>query len=148
VRAALSAFSAVALALAPASYAQASCSAAVEIGVLSYDPLGGEPGRLPAALDLRCSGLTQTTSLQVSISGGTSGDAAHRTLVDGASHVLHYSIVLPDGQPWGDGTNGTSPYTVSVQSRHVRIPFVAIVPAGQTIGPGGYSDELTVTLEY
>ncbi len=139
---------AAALLLATAAGAEAGCGASVEIGTLTYDPLALEATRLPAAVDLRCVGLTVPTTMQVSISAGVSGDAAHRTLVAEGSQVLRYAILLADGTPWGDGFDGAAPFTVSVVGRHARIPFVLVVPAHQMITDGSYGDDLTVTLEY
>lgn len=148
MRTATAALSALAFACAAALPASAACSASVEIGKLVYDPLALEATQLPGAVDLRCTGLTQPTTMQVSISAGVSGDPAHRTLVSDGPDVLRYAILLADGTPWGDGLGGAAPFTVSVVGRHARIPFVAVVPPHQLIGEGVYGDDLTVTLEY
>jgi spore coat protein U-like protein len=148
MRAALSGLAVLAFSCALVRGADASCSSVVEMGTIAYDPQADEPTRVPAAIDVRCSGPSQPKSVQIAIGSGATGRASLRALMADGPRALLYAIVLPDGRPWGDGSDGTSVQTVTLERGRARIPFLAVVEPHQRLPEGAYSDALTVSLSY
>ena len=70
---------------------------------------------------------------------------------------LAYNVFLTRVSPstiWGDGTGGSVPATGSITvnratpRKPLSIPMIGVIPAGQTVGAGVYSDTLTVTITW
>jgi spore coat protein U-like protein len=126
----------------------------------TYDPLSPSPSDAVGNLTVRCvhtAGGAARIGYTVSLSPGSSGSYAQRTLRSGSS-VLFYNLF--DGadrtRVWGDGTAGTglaSGVVLLVNPGHFETneavhPIYGRVPALQEAGVGTYSDTILVTLSF
>ncbi|TMA18536.1 MAG: spore coat protein U domain-containing protein [Deltaproteobacteria bacterium] len=84
-------------------------------------------------------------SAVVTLSQGSSGTYAQRTMVSGAN-VLGYNVFTDAArtQVWGDFTAGTSVGFAPV-GKNLSLPVYGRMPPGQNVAAGSYSDTLTVT---
>ena len=138
--------------LAHASPAAAACSVSVTgVAFGSYDTLLATPTDSAGSLMAVCHPSDQ--SIEISISGGSSGSPLARTLRNGAA-VLNYNLYADAARTtvWGDGTSGTSVTLnngiVSSGQRTYSQPIYGRIPALQAVGAGTYNDSLVVTVVF
>lgn len=88
----------------------------------------------------------------ITFSTGSSGTFANRTLANGAS-VLSYQLHNTDAGRTvvkdlsaDPTTEETLTFVIPENAVTCNVPFVLTIPAGQTIIPGEYLDEITVTV--
>ena len=143
-------FGAFLLALAlPGAAKASSCSinavGAVAFGV--YDYLNPNPTDSAGTITYTCAGPGGLLggSAVVTLSQGSSGTYAQRTMVSGAN-VLGYNVFTDAArtQVWGDFTAGTSVGFAPV-GKNLSLPVYGRMPPGQNVAAGSYSDTLTVT---
>jgi spore coat protein U-like protein len=99
-----------------------------------------------------CSKNAQNTrSYTAALSTGTSGSFASRSMKSGAS-VLTYNLytTLQHATVWGDGTGSTAtisnnPASLSTITTHT---IYGLIPAGQDVPAGNYSDTITITVSF
>lgn len=123
-----------------------------------YDARAALPLTAPGSVTVQC----RTTALltlgnvpfTISLGAGRNGTPGNRAMNAGPS-LLRYSLLTPTGLPWGDGTAGT--VTVSGVAAvpllpgagsPLRTPITGVVPVGQFVQVGSYTDSVTVTVEY
>jgi len=125
----------------------------------NYNPLSAVANASTGTLQVTCNGIgngkTQV-SLNVTLSTGSSGTYAMRTMFSGVN-ALNYNIFLSTAytQIIGNGSGGS--VAVSVPTFRVTaggIPvvttetFFGLIPASQNAAPGSYHDQITVTVTY
>jgi spore coat protein U-like protein len=149
------------VACAPTAWADADCTAITTgVAFATYDPLVTAPDDSTGTVTVICayvSGGTDQVGYTVSLSTGSSGTYATRTMRDGAN-ALNYNLYGNAGRTtvWGNGSNGTSvmsgSFTVGPGTGNsLRIDSNTIygrMPARQDALDGSYSDTIVVTLVF
>jgi spore coat protein U-like protein len=97
-------------------------------------------------------GLDLLPSFTIALSPGSSANAAARTLLFG-SKPLSYNVytAMSYASIWGDGTGGsvTQPYNGPLlQLGNTQFTAFGLIPAGQFVTPGPYTDSMTVTVSF
>lgn len=155
---------AVCLALAAGgAHAQVACNVSVApLGFGVYDTLSRVDNQVNGDVTLACELIAPNAahriSYSIAIGAGDSGSFARRTMrAPGRPDRLEYNVFLSRVSPstiWGDGTGGSVPATGSITvnkstpRKPLSIPMIGVIPAGQTVGAGVYSDTLTVTITW
>ncbi|GAA0502417.1 spore coat protein U domain-containing protein [Deinococcus depolymerans] len=142
--------------------AQAAVTCLLTVTPLSfgtYDPAWPTPTTGSASLGLSCRASQVTDPLsvpfRVSLGSGQQGSYAAQALRGNVSGTLNYQLFTPLGARWGDGSAGTStvtgtvllPVTLGTLGSAV-LTVNGVVPAGQRVFAGTYSDTVTVTVEF
>ena len=137
--------------LAP-SGAFAACTAsttAVSFG--AYDTLSPANDDSTGTITVDCNAGER--NIVASINGGSSGSISARTLRNGVT-ILNYNLYTTVARNilWGDGTTGstvTLPFINSAGGvRHYSGTVYGRIPGLQPVGPGLYTDTVTVTITY
>lgn len=120
----------------------------IDFGV--YMPLRPTPSDVTGTLNVRC--MAQPGSFTVQIGPGVSSNQLARTLVSGATNILHYNLYQNASRTliWGNGT----PPTVTVSGvrpskgrpTEYTYPVYGRIFANQAPPPGIYSDNILVTI--
>ena len=87
---------------------------------------------------------------RVILSPGNSGNAQNRQMTRGRNQIS-YNLYVDPGHTVvaGDGTQGTSPLVPRLSlPRRQSYPLFGVIPAGQAVEGGEYSDTLIVELEF
>ena len=138
-------------ALAAADPAGACTVSVTGVAFGSYDTLSPASTDSAGMLTAVCHPSDQ--SLEVAISGGSSGSPLARTMRSGAE-VLDYNLYADAARTtvWGDGTSGAmvtiTNGTVSAGQRTFNQPIYGRIPALQAVGAGTYSDNLVITVTF
>ena len=154
------AFGAVAaLAASAAAHAVVSCSvSATGPAFGNYNPLTPSPATANGSVVVTCTlsraGPTTVTAV-ISLSTGSSASFAARTLLAGAS-TLSYNLYQSAtfAQVWGDGTGGSFTETAILTlhppnwTQQATSVIYGVIPAGQDVAAGSYSDTIAVTVNY
>jgi spore coat protein U-like protein len=96
----------------------------------------------------------QDDNIRITISAGSSGTFAERTLrrAGQPADTLAYNLYRspPPSQIWGDGSGGTWSLFVAnpVKNQWIDVPIFGSINAEQDAGVGAYTDTVVVTLEY
>ncbi len=150
---------ALALLGAPASLAAVTCSVAASGVVFGiYSPLNAAPLNSTGTITVTCtllSGGATTVNLTATLSTGTSGSFASRTMLAGASK-LNYNLYWSNAyaQVWGDGTGGSFAGFGSLQvtpgnpTQQIGGTMYGQIGSGQDVAPGAYADTIVVTVSY
>ena len=147
--------------LTPTAHAATTVSCTTTAGGIAfgiYSPLNAAPTTSTGALRVTCNGSgTGSTNVTVNVtfSTGLSGSFATRKMFSG-SNALNYNIYWSTqyAQVMGDGTGGSfagsaGPFTVFAGgSNFATGTMYGLIPAGQDVAPGSYSDLITVTVTY
>jgi spore coat protein U-like protein len=144
------AFAVVFFALALSGAAKASSCSIDAVGAVAfgvYDPLNASATDSAGTITYTCNGPggLLNGSAVVTLSQGSSGNYAQRTMQSGAN-VLGYNVYVDAARTrvWGDSTGGTFPGFAPV-GRAQSLPVYGRMPPGQNVASGSYSDTLTVT---
>ena len=118
----------------------------------AYDVFASAAKQVPGSLTVGCVGLISTDRITVTLSKGSSGTYAARTMKLGA-YALAYNIYLGGYTVvFGDGTSGTATFGPVAPSALVlgtlTVDFFAEIPARQNVPAGIYNDVLTVTVNF
>ena len=150
------------LAAASAPSAAQSCSAttAGSINFMTYNPAAGAPTLASAAVTLTCtytgSGGAQKVDWSMLVSDGSSGDCKARAM-PGASESLNYNIYQNSiaGGVWGNLACGTFPAGQmnltpgsGGNTKSVTNTLYGLIPAGQFVGAGAYTENLLLTISF
>jgi spore coat protein U-like protein len=128
----------------------------VNFGV--YNPLSAAAAVANGSVNVTCnllSGGSSNVSLNVSLSTGSSGSFATRSLSSG-SYALGYNLYWSTAytQVWGDGTGGSFYGTAALlltpasPTQTVTGTVYGRIPATQDVGEGVYNDTIVVTVSY
>ena len=123
----------------------------------TYNPLNTGADTAAGTYLVTCNAVgsgSATVAGTLSMNTGSSGKFSTRTLMSGTSK-LNYNIYLTPSytQILGDGTAGTfqesaSGTVTAGQVYQVGGSFYGMVPSGQDVSPGGYSDTIVITVAY
>jgi spore coat protein U-like protein len=130
----------------------ASCTVAatgVVFGI--YTPLQAAPLASTGTISIACIGVFGRNTVTVDLSTGASGNYATRTLQSGTFN-LNYNLYLDPAntQIWGNGTGGSVEGTASIRRRrrNATLTVYGAAAARQDPAAGGYTDTITVTVNY
>lgn len=139
------------------AFAVASCSASASpIAFGSYNPFNVSPTDSTGTITVSCSlgGLVSlAVSYTIRLSSGGSGSYVPRRMSFGAN-PLGYNLYTTSGRTtvWGDGTGGSATvgdaYLLGIGTTVRNYTVHGRVPALQNVRSGGYTDSVTVTVEY
>jgi spore coat protein U-like protein len=139
-------------ALAPRADGALTCTFGTVTGVNfgPYDVFGASPTKSTGTISYSCKKVGGPQFMTMSLSAGSSGTFANRTLRSGGN-VLNYNLYpnVSNSQVWGNGTGTTYLYSIDPVDRAVYIlPVYGTIPAGQDVGVGSYTDTITVTMNF
>lgn len=122
----------------------ASCNlSAQSVAFGPYDPF--QPADLEGVGNIGIS-CDSSVAVTVSLSPGT-GSFAARTMTSGSDQMVYNLFTTAQRiSVWGDGSSGSDTVSVTVQS--ADLPVYGLIPAGQNIPRGTYTDVIIVTLTY
>ena len=117
----------------------------------SYDPSDPAPVDSTGDIEVTCDSVaTYMSKLGLGLHSG--GDFNNRKMTStGGSTPLSYNLYLGAAhtEVWGDGTVGFPGQAGSGSAAEaVHYTIYGRIPGGQNVGVGGYSDSLTVTIEW
>lgn len=145
------------LALAPLhpALAQTLCTVAAQGEAFgNYKARNAAPTETRGNIAVTCRGpVGLRVGYAILLSNSTAGTTANRNMHT-ATHTLSYTLYADPArsQVWGDGNAGTSTvtdgYVLSAIAVTRNYPVYGRLPAGQDVGPGSYTDSVTVTLNY
>jgi len=147
----------IAAALLAAPWAHAAADAACTIGATGvafggYDPQSGSNDDGVGTIDVGCHPSDGAPT--VSLSAGSSGSFAARTMLSGGSG-LDYNLYTTSARNvvWGDGFGGSVTVTltggsVSAGTRRYTRSVFGQVPASQNVPAGSYGDTITLTVTF
>jgi spore coat protein U-like protein len=125
----------------------------------TYDPLALTPDDSAGNVAITCSRIapvdTREVQFLLSLSRGSSGTYAQRTMRDGSA-ILTYNLFRNAARTeiWGDGSNSGSPlegtlrFGSSQTSQTSSYPVYGRVQARQDVRPGNYSDTIILTVTF
>lgn len=94
---------------------------------------------------------SRATSISISLNNGSNSSFTPRTLRKG-SEVLVYNLYVNAArtQIWGDGTGGTSVYTIAnpPNNTNVNLTIYARIPAQQDVSAGNYTDTISAVINF
>ncbi|HTD32561.1 MAG TPA: spore coat U domain-containing protein [Candidatus Elarobacter sp.] len=142
--------------------ASASCSfRSIESLPFAYDPIGGAAATAAATMTVTCSGSGYgggygggPTDVTVSLDAGThAGPSATpwRKLANPLNgQTLNYNVYVDPAHAtvWGDGTSGTATQSHAQTFGTFSLTLYGLIPAGQSVAAGSYSDTITATLTF
>lgn len=138
---------------APAVHAQIGSCTVSASGVVygTYTPLQAGPLASNGSINIACSAITHHTTITIDLTTGASGSYLNRTLTSGAN-ALKYNLYLDaaNTQIWGNGTGGSVEASAVIRRRAptVTLTVYGAVAASQDPAPGGYTDNITVSVNY
>lgn len=111
-----------------------------------YDPLGSSAVDSTGEVEVTC---PATTAYEITLSQGQ-GSFSPRHLVNASADVLTYNLYTDASHQfiWGDGAAGTETVTGSTDSLGAIHSVYGLIPGGQNIPAGSYSDSIVVTVTY
>ena len=134
-----------------------SCSTtATAVAFGSYYPLTGSSVNASGVIEVTCGALVlgAVIAYDIRLSSGSSGSYVSRTMVQGG-HQLHYNLYTNSAhtQVWGDGSGGTGivsdGYLLQLIYSTTRAYTVyGLIPGGQNVRFGNYTDSILVTVVY
>ena len=116
----------------------------------SYDVFSASPRTATGSISYSCKKVGGVQFMTMSLSAGSSGTFANRTLRSGGN-VLNYNLYpnAANSQVWGNGTGTTYLYSIDPVDRQVDILTVyGTIPPGQDVGVGSYTDTITITMNF
>lgn len=121
----------------------------------NYNPTNGTPTDATGNVHVFCTVLLVSVLAQtnISLSTGGSGSFTPRKMSSGANQ-LNYNLYKEASHTtiWGDGTGGTGIFTdnvtIAVLGTSIDHAIYGRIPAGQYVPAGGYTDTITVTVEF
>lgn len=137
------------------AFAAAHCDFGVDTGVAfgAYNVLSPSNNTSNGTLVFACKGIgAGTDDVTVTLSTGNSPTYGPRYMLNGPTTQLDYNLFLDpaDSIVWGDGTGGTSIYgpTAVTNDQTVTLTIYGMIPAGQDVPAGSYSDSITATINF
>lgn len=115
-----------------------------------YDVLGASSVKSTGTITYSCTNVGTRSVMVMSLSTGSSGTFANRTLKSGVN-VLNYNLysTAANTQVWGDGTGTTYQYSIDPTDKNDHtLTVFGTIPAGQDVGVGSYTDTITVTMNF
>ena len=141
---------AVALLLLTPSESWAACTISVTgVAFGSYNVFSSAPSSSTGSVSYSCGFWEYLFRLpiSISISAGQSGTLSARKMRKG-TETLTYNIFMEASAStvWGDGSGGSDTFTTRATLDSPTVTMYGMVPAGQDVSAGSYSDTVTVTV--
>ncbi len=142
--------------LLPISGHAVNCSvSATAVGFGSYDTLSPLNNDATGTITVTCSNtLSLLVNYEILLSRGSATSYSPRRMSSGGN-TLNYNLFtnIIRTTIWGDGTGGSSKvsdgYVLGALVPTVRnYTIYGRIPAGQNVASGGYTDSITVTVNY
>ena len=143
--------------MASSGHAAVTCAAsATGVAFGNYSPLQTTATTSTGTVVVSCSatGAGGTVTLLFDLSAGMSGSYSPRKMFSG-THTLTYNLYLNTAhtQIWGDGTGGTAAISTTLtvtprRAAQARQTVYGMIPSGQDVAAGSYSDTIVVTVSY
>lgn len=113
----------------------------------TYDPLAASPVASTSQISVRCT-LGTGYSIGLDAGGGSGATVAARLMAQGAA-TLTYGLYQDSGHTtvWGN-TPGTDTVSGTGTGLSVNHPVYGQLPPGQNVSTGGYTDTITVSINY
>jgi spore coat protein U-like protein len=115
-----------------------------------YDVFAASDTTTAGAVRFQCS-KAQPTAVSIELTGGSLLNGSRSMSGTGLADRLSYNLFRDAAftQVWGDGTSGTSLYSVNNRTTaEVSVPIYARIPKNQDVSVGSYTDTITATLNY
>lgn len=144
-----------AAALAPAAHAATCDLIPPELSFGIYDPEASAPTDASALITVNCfadGGAPEAIGYSIAIGRGADGSLAPRAL-RGPESQLQYNLFADAAHTliWGNGDDGSVTVAGSLslpgRARSTHAVFGRLLPR-QKVGPGDYSDQLVIILDY
>lgn len=117
----------------------------IENGSLDFgDYTAGQTKDLDGKGTIRVRNCPGTVTIE--LDGGSSGKVNDRTLVNG-SERLRYQLYQDPARTrvWGTGSDAAS---MQLLQADATVEVFGRIPGGQSVGPGTYTDSVTVTMQF
>lgn len=142
----------LALAAGPVQAAiQCSIGSVSAVAFPDYDVFRGVPTDAQGSVTYSCKGVGQNT-VTIDLTAGRAGQFNPRQMrsLSGAALLYNLFLYADRGTIWGDGGGGTARYGPSQPPNNssVVVPIFGRIPQGQNAASGGYSDSVTLTLNF
>lgn len=125
---------------------------ATDIDFMTYSASATSPKTANGTVKIRCPlGVGLLPSFDVALSAGHAGGFSPRKMTLGTESLTYNIFTATDHSTiWGDGNNGSVTQSFSAILSLGTISFTAygLIPTGQYIPTGTYSDTVTVTVTY
>lgn len=142
------------LALGLPGVAQAACSvSATGVAFGIYDTTAASPNEATGTISVNCTLLSGLGGYTISLSMGSSGSYAARTMTSGGS-TLSYNLYTDAArtQIWGNGSGGSATVgsfaLVALLGGLGTHQVYGRIPARLAANPGSYTDTIIVTVTY
>jgi spore coat protein U domain-containing protein, fimbrial subunit CupE1/2/3/6 len=152
-RAAAIAFGALLIGGSPGT-ASATCSfQSIQSLPFSYDPIGGGAATASAKMTIACDAAS-TTGVTIALDAGAhAGPAAapwRRMVNASGGETLNYNVYTDPAHAtiWGDGTSGTAVQSHAQDAGTFVLTLYGLIPGGQSVAAGSFSDTITATLTF
>jgi spore coat protein U-like protein len=137
-------------------WAAAGCTASSSAAAFNvYNTMSSSPTTTTATVTVTCQAAVQIlVGYVISLSAGSSGSVAARTMQNGASAMAYQIYSDPTYSTiWGDGTGGSQTvsdgYLLNLLTPVVRnYTAYGRIPALQNLAPGAYQDTITILVTY
>jgi len=131
------------------AHAQACTISATSVNFGSYNVFNGSPTDSTGTVTYRCNGSAH--NITVGLTQGASASFNQRQMQKG-SESLTYNLFVDASRTniWGDGTSGTSVYSISnpPNNTNVNLTVYGRVTAGQDVSAGSFSDTVTAVVNF
>jgi spore coat protein U-like protein len=135
---------------APAKKVHCTFNAASTLPFGSYDVYASADVETMGLMAITCN--SHGTNFTILMSTGSHSSTFYPRYMSGNGSLLEYGIFLDAGRTtvWGDGTLGSSVYTGTAEKANspFAIYFYGLVPAGQDVAVGTYSDSVVTTIDF
>jgi len=115
-----------------------------------YDVFSPNPVDSAGLVSFRCTEIVTGDLLSIQLSRGDAARFMPRAMRHRGS-LLEYNLYLDAARTivWGDGTSGTSAYTVHpTEGELVSVPIYGRIPPRQNVEIGPYHDDVVLTVLY
>lgn len=148
----------VALALLMASLVQGNALATCVFSTITgpsftYDPIGGASATATGSIGGSCDAVSATNvtlSLDAGLHSAGSSNPWRKMLNSATNDLLNYNLYTDAAHTsiWGDGTNATATQSFAQTASSWSYTMYALIPGGQNVAAGSFSDTVTVTMTY
>jgi spore coat protein U-like protein len=152
IRAAATLLGALAMCLLSARAHAMSCTiintSSVRFG--SYDVFDNQPLDSTGTVEFRCTQVAAGDMLSIQLNRGESNTFLPRAMMHHGMR-FEYNLYLDAARSvvWGDGTSGTSAYTVRpIEGQTTSVPIYGRITPRQNVAIGSYSDSIVLTVLY
>ena len=123
----------------------------VSVAFGSYDVFSPAPLDSAGSVTYSCTGAVGGDLVGIELSRGGAPSYSPRLMSQGAA-TMSYNLYRDAAHTdvWGDGTGGTSRYTLSGAGNNdtIVVNVYGRIPAMQNVTVGAYGDTVTVTLQF